>query len=100
LKYTLLSGEEEHGGMEAWGHGDVEVWPNPTMGVVSLRSAVGGQRSAVIEIMDLFGKVLEIRNPESGIQNLELDISHLPPGIYLLRINLENQLIVKKIIKI
>jgi len=33
-------------------------------------------------------------------ETLELDISHLPPGIYFIRIHLENQTIVKKIVKL
>jgi photosystem II stability/assembly factor-like uncharacterized protein len=37
FKYSQASGEEEYGGMEAWGQGSVEVWPVPTSGVVSLR---------------------------------------------------------------
>jgi hypothetical protein len=31
---------------------------------------------------------------------LELNLSYLPAGIYFIRINLENQTIVKKIIKL
>jgi photosystem II stability/assembly factor-like uncharacterized protein len=97
-KYTQVSGEEETGGL---GEGEkVEAWPNPTSGVVSLRSAVGSQQSAVIEIVDLFGKVLETHYPEPGIRNLELDLSALPSGIYFIRINLENQTFVKKIMKL
>jgi hypothetical protein len=40
------------------------------------------------------------RNLEPGTWNQELNISHLPAGIYLIRITSENQTIVKKIIKI
>jgi hypothetical protein len=104
--YTRIG---EHGGLGAWGHGDVEVWPNPTSGVFSLQSsvfslwsAVSGQQSAEFEILNLNGTCLKTWNPEPGTWNsgtVELDISHLPSGIYFIRINLENQLIVKKIIK-
>jgi len=34
-----------------------------------------------------------------GMPDQEFDISHLPSGIYFIRIYIENQMIVKKIIK-
>ena len=103
--WDITTGIEEQGGGEAW---DMEVWPNPTRGVISLqslafsqRSAVGGQRSVVIEILNPNGKkvesfTLEPRN--SG--TLELNISHLPAGIYFIRLSFDNQMIQKKIIKL
>jgi hypothetical protein len=37
---------------------------------------------------------------ELGARDLEFDIARCPAGIYFIRIHLENQTIVKKIIKI
>jgi hypothetical protein len=93
-------GVKEQGGMEAWGQGDLEVWPNPTSGVFSIQSAVGGQQSAVVEILDLKGNILRTWDLESGIWNLEFDISDVPAGVYFVRISLDNRMIVKKIIKL
>jgi photosystem II stability/assembly factor-like uncharacterized protein len=106
-------GVEEQGSGEA---GSIEVWPNPTRGVVSLRSlvfsqgaAVGGrsQQSTVAEIIDLHGNTLETpscqlstANCQLPTANCQLDLSHLPSGIYLIRIKINNELIVKKIIKL
>jgi photosystem II stability/assembly factor-like uncharacterized protein len=45
--WDVSVGVKEHGGMEAWGQGNVEVWPNPTAGVFSLQSVVSSQWSAV-----------------------------------------------------
>ena len=59
-----------------------------------------GSAGVEVEVVDLYGKVLETRNPEPGTSKLELDISNYPAGIYFIRINLENQTIVKKIIKL
>ena len=101
LKYASNTGMEEQGGMEAWGHGSVEVFPNPTSGVVSLRSSVVCRQTASVELINLYGNLLELWNPgtlEPGI--LELDLSNYPAGIYFIRINLENQMIIKKIIKL
>jgi len=79
---------------------EVVLYPNPTRGVVSLQSSVASHQSSVIEIVDLYGKVLETWNTEHGTGNTEHDISSLPSGIYFIRIHLENQMIVKKIIKL
>ncbi|MDX9906533.1 MAG: YCF48-related protein [Bacteroidales bacterium] len=108
LKYTTITSIRDQGGS---GEENVDVWPNPTRGVISLRSlvfcqrsAVGGQRSVMIEIVNYCGKVLKSYNNIS-IQQLnngavEFEINDLPSGMYFIRINLENQMIVKKIIKL
>jgi photosystem II stability/assembly factor-like uncharacterized protein len=104
-------GIEDQGSGEAGTLGSVEVWPNPTSGVFYLQpavssqqSAVGGQQSAVIEILDLHGKALESCNNRTVEQwndgTVELDISYLPAGIYFVRIKNGNELIVKKIVKL
>jgi photosystem II stability/assembly factor-like uncharacterized protein len=103
-KYMQISDLEEHGGMEAEGQGGVEVFPNPTSGVVSLQSLVFSQGSADIEIMDLHGKTIEQLNNRTIEQwnnrTMELDISHLPPGIYFVKISTSGSQIVKKIVKL
>ena len=76
------------------------VYPNPTRGVVGIQSLVVGERSVVVKITDLYGNVLAITPCQLQAANCQLDISHLPPGIYFLRINLENRIIVKKIVKL
>lgn len=84
--------------------GVVTCFPNPTRGVISLQSLVFSQGPVVVEMVDLYGKIVETRN--TGTQEpwnsgtLELNLCHLPAGIYFVRISLENQMIVKKIIKL
>jgi hypothetical protein len=95
---------EEQGGMEAWGQGSVEVWPNPTTGKFQITSTKHQTNSkfqipnsiSQVEILDLNGNVLEQWNPGT----LELDISHLPEGNYFVRISFGGKTIVKKIIKL
>jgi hypothetical protein len=61
---------------------EVEVCPNPTSGVFNLTGPIL-QNSAVIEVMDLSGKVLE-ENAVTG-PRVQLNLAHLPKGIYFLR---------------
>jgi photosystem II stability/assembly factor-like uncharacterized protein len=97
-------GVEEQGDTETWRQGEVEIWPNPTGGVVSLQSLVFSHGSADIEILDLHGKVIETFNNRTMEQwnsgTVELDINHLPAGVYFIRIILDNQMIVKRIVKL
>lgn len=86
---------------------EIEIYPNPTTGKFIVQSLKGKDEFLTIELMDVYGKALETKNQEPGTKNqelsnkhLELDITLLPAGIYCIRINLENQLIVKKIIKL
>jgi len=79
---------------------NVEVWPNPTTGIFNLYCADYNLRSFRIEIVDLYGKVLESRNQEPGTRNPEFDISHFPAGIYFIRLYLDNRMIVKRVIKL
>ncbi|MHC1776096.1 MAG: T9SS type A sorting domain-containing protein [Lentimicrobium sp.] len=80
---------------------EIGLSPNPTRGVVSLQLAVGNRQSAVIEIADIFGKILEYSTLKySYPETQNLDITHLPAGIYFVRVSFDNQMIVKKVIKL
>ncbi|KAF5057472.1 hypothetical protein DSECCO2_356450 [anaerobic digester metagenome] len=82
----------------------VEVYPNPTTGQFKVQSSKFKGEFQSLELIDFYGNVMKINNHGTieplNNQTIELNISHLPSGIYFLRINIENQSIVKKIIKI
>ncbi|PKN97208.1 MAG: hypothetical protein CVU43_17590 [Chloroflexi bacterium HGW-Chloroflexi-5] len=103
MKYTAVSGI----GDEEKNTGGIEVWPNPTTGQFKVQSSKFKVSVKVdkVEIVDLFGKSLDFsplhRMGEGpGAVSMELDISHLPPGLYFIKIKIEDQIIVKKIIKL
>jgi hypothetical protein len=90
---TLITGIHENA-LEKEG---VQVYPNPTTGLFRVQSSQFRVHS--FEVLDFYGRSLFSGVVESGIVEQEFDISHLPAGIYLVRISLENQNIVKKIIR-
>jgi len=104
-------GVEETGGPGDRERGSVMVFPNPTSGKFQITSTKYQTNSKfqisnfIIELVDLFAKPVAIspllRMGEGpGAGNLELDISGYPAGIYFVRISLDNELILKKIVKL
>ncbi len=116
LKYGQISGTGEHGRGEAGKPGSVEVWPNPTRGKFQITSTIRQLADQTnlknqiqkCEVVDLYGNIIDasVCNLKSGAclvlgaWDLEFDITRCPAGIYFVRIFIDNQMIVKKIIKI
>jgi len=78
----------------------VKIWPNPTEGKFKVQSSKFKVEFQRIELVDIFGKVVVTLESRNNIDPVELDISHLPSGIYLLRTSLENKTINKKLVKV
>jgi hypothetical protein len=89
---------------------ELEIYPNPTRGKFQITNPKIQTNSKNqiqnIEVVDIYGKLIVISplhrmgdKPGVGTGTLEFDISHLPAGIYFIRMSFENQTIVKKIIK-
>lgn len=72
------------------------TYPNPTAG--KFRVLCSGFRIERIEVVDLNGRILENYELSSEIDDIEFDISHLKPGVYLCRINTDHSLFISKII--
>jgi len=84
----------------------IVVYPNPTDGVIQVslpNPSEGGAYKApeeiTIEFFDVLGRRMGIAHPplRGGLGGL--DISHLPTGIYFLRIQTETDVITQKVVK-
>jgi hypothetical protein len=74
--------------------GELEVYPNPATTQLLLRSA----RSLVgsrYQILNALGQVVASGTAEAG----SLDVSHLAPGLYTLRLTAEGQQVSRRFIK-
>ena len=81
--YTCM-GVEEHGGGEAWGHGKLEVWPNPCREVLSVKClglSSGGDYS--LSIYDIFGREIKIIDVPNKQYEVQLNIESFPSGVYV-----------------
>jgi hypothetical protein len=107
---------------------EIVLYPNPTqgklqitipitigtitIGTITIGTITIGNKSQInsklqiqkIEVIDLYGNVLKINDNRTieqwNNESIECDISDFPSGIYFIRIYLESQTIVKKIIKL
>ncbi len=82
----------------------IVVAPSPAEGLFSVQIRKDDSENNFdiqsLELANLYGEILEIQHPTPGTRNNELNITHLPAGTYFIRINFENQTIVKKLVKI
>lgn len=81
--------------------GELRLYPNPA-GDQCVVSVAGWQgKECSVAVIDFSGrKVMNVIDGVASANGIEINISSLPQGIYYVKIALENQTIVKKIIKL
>jgi photosystem II stability/assembly factor-like uncharacterized protein len=91
---------------------DISIYPNPTSGKFQISNSIRQMADQTnsrfktdeikVDILDSYGRVLKSfdRHLESGIWNLEFDISYMPAGEYFVRISADDKMLTKKIIKL
>ncbi len=77
------------------------ISPNPASNLLNIRLNKAYHKSLKIMLYDITGKYqmeLKSKNLKKNTQQLSYDISQLPNGLYILKINSENQFYTQKII--
>ncbi len=95
LKYTEVSGT----GSTIVETLQFEIFPNPAQNIIQIQCSEFKTESGIIEILSLDGKKILEKEIETGIENIELDLSNLKNGMYLCKITIDNRSSTKKIIK-
>lgn len=77
----------------------LQVYPNPSNGQFTVQGAGFSSSNPTMQLLDLSGKTLEAQQWESkqGELKQELDLSHLPAGLYLLRLRDGDQVFNRKV---
>ncbi len=80
---------------------DAQIFPNPTMDYFEVSYNSSTEKEVHVEIVDVVGKVLVSRNVKlfAGINQIKLDLIPYPMGTYLLKIEDENLIFVRKVLK-
>jgi hypothetical protein len=82
--------EEDHGGMEAWGHGGLFLWPNPAKTIVNCQlstvdfqycSSSGIYLSLVI--YDIFGREVQKIKVPDGQEEFQVNVAGYSKGVYI-----------------
>lgn len=83
------------------GTADVAIYPNPAGGTLNLQINADDNDKALISVSDMSGKTVATMqsNINEGNNQLSMNISNLSTGSYLVKIHLNNDVIVKKINK-
>jgi hypothetical protein len=78
-----------------------ELYPNPTNGVLFIKTKKSSKETTTINLIDLSGKILlsETNVIQSNF-TYQINISDLPRGAYFLQLNNNEQRIIKKVIKL
>jgi hypothetical protein len=77
----------------------VDVYPNPGNGMVNLDIAYPGKADVNIEVIAIDGK--KVYSTEATLQNelkTKLDVSHLPKGVYNLKLQVGTDTQIKKLV--
>jgi len=75
---------------------EIRVYPNPTSGELIIEN--GEWRIENVEVFDIMGRMVATVETRL-IASLQMDISHLPSGIYFMKIKTDAGEVVRKIVK-
>jgi hypothetical protein len=90
----LVANFEEEVGIENIEMATVKIYPNPTTGILRIEN--GELKIEDIAISDIFGKIQKIENWKT---ESTIDISHLPAGVYFVKISTEVGEVTRKVLK-
>jgi hypothetical protein len=81
--------------------GNVSVYPNPNNGQFTVEVEMARQMNMTVGLYDMVGKQVWLDEGLGNTSSLrkQYDLSHMPDGVYFLRIYADNQMTVQKLIK-
>ncbi len=97
---TFLDGydPESTGINQIIGSGTVNIYPNPSDGIINLETGDLITGPATVIIMDLSGRILYTNYPVSLERTTSLDLSGFPAGIYILEVKSTGSIFTQKLI--
>ena len=75
----------------------INIYPNPTDGQLIIEN--GQLRIENVEIFDIYGRNLSSHHLITSSPHHQIDISHLSAGTYFIRIQTENGVVMKRVVK-
>ena len=80
--------------------GNVNVYPNPTEGAFNVGMELFGEHNVSISVQNLQGKEVTAKDlgSQAGEFNQEFDLSQVAAGLYFVKIRVDNEFVVRKLI--
>ncbi len=77
----------------------ISIQPNPTSGLVNVNFKLNSSRNVQIQWFDYIGRMLIDRAPEAVTErSFTFDLSDLASGVYLVRVTVDEDVLVKKVV--
>jgi predicted outer membrane repeat protein len=79
----------------------VEVCPNPADGIVDCRWLIVDGRRVTLKLLDIYGREIKTIRDETkspGEFSVRMDVSDLPAGVYMVRVQADGQSAVRKLV--
>ncbi|HPX76577.1 MAG TPA: PKD domain-containing protein, partial [Bacteroidales bacterium] len=77
---------------------DINIYPNPTTGLVTIKIKDTYYSSVSFEIYDIMGRKVVSEIYKNGVDEFSTDLSNYPEGLYIIRMKLGNLNLNKKIL--
>ncbi len=74
-------------------HDKVRIFPNPFLNNLNIETSFEG--AMMVDISDIWGNLI-YKNPDAGKL---IELHHLQPGVYILRLSYDNEILIRRIIK-
>ncbi len=101
LDFTVAAGQVTSGVLEVSFASDMHVIPNPTSGQATLSFMLHESTNLTVSITDIYGKNIHqfTNDYYQGNQNIDLDLSNLPQGIYMVSLQSDKEVYTHKVLK-
>ncbi|MBD0257020.1 MAG: T9SS type A sorting domain-containing protein [Cytophagales bacterium] len=78
----------------------VQLYPNPAVGKVVIEVVAARAGEAQIALADLFSRKLKStgRNLEAGLNRVEMPVTDLPEGMYLVTVTADGKAVTRKLV--
>ncbi|MBN2363809.1 T9SS type A sorting domain-containing protein [candidate division WOR-3 bacterium] len=67
------------------------IYPNPVSTCATIYFTCSAETGTVIDILDVSGRIVKSLTPAEGEEKIEVDLSDLNTGVYLVKIKLQNR---------
>ena len=77
---------------------ELTLLPNPTSGIFQVQLTLTTPQPVRIHVLDITGRQVYRSEVQSGSSNFEFDMSTHPPGVYLLKIAIGNEILTRRLV--